>query len=167
MFKIKKTKLHGVLSIEPYQFKDLRGTFVETYNKKFFNKKIKNLKFLQDDISVSKKNVLRGIHGDNKTWKLISCLYGKIYFVVLNNDIKSKQYGKWESFIISDNNYKQILVPPKFGNGYLVLSNKAIFSYKQSTYYKRSSQFTISWKDSRFKIKWPTKNPILSKRDNF
>jgi dTDP-4-dehydrorhamnose 3,5-epimerase len=167
MFKIKKTELDGVLSIEPCKFIDRRGTFVETYNKKFFNKKIKNIKFLQDDISVSKKNVLRGIHGDNKTWKLISCLFGKIYFVVLNNDNKSNQYGKWESFIISDNNYKQILVPPKFGNGYLVLSNKAIFSYKQSTYYNRGSQFTISWKDSRFKIKWPTKNPILSKRDNF
>ena len=132
-----------------------------------FNKNVRKIKFLQDDISVSKKNVLRGIHGDNTTWKLLSCVHGKIYLIVLNNDVKSKQYGRWQSFIMSDNDYNQILVPPKFGNGYLVLSDKAVFTYKQSTYYKRSTQFTISWKDPEFKIKWPIKKPILSKRDSF
>jgi dTDP-4-dehydrorhamnose 3,5-epimerase len=167
MYKIKKTKLKGVYKIQSYKFSDFRGAFVETYNLKMFNKNVKKIKFIQDDISVSKKNVLRGIHGDNKTWKLLSCVHGKIYFVVLNNDAKSKQYGKWQSFIMSDNDYDQILVPPKFGNAYLVLSDKAVFSYKQSTYYRKSTQFSISWKDPRFKIKWPIKKPILSKRDSF
>jgi len=167
MYKIKKTKLKGVYKIQSYKFSDFRGAFVETYNLKMFNKNVKKIKFIQDDISVSKKNVLRGIHGDNKTWKLLSCVHGKIYFVVLNNDVKSKQYGKWQSFIMSDNDYDQILVPPKFGNAYLVLSDKAVFSYKQSTYYRKNNQFSISWKDPRFKIKWPIKKPILSKRDSF
>ena len=89
---IKKTKLKNVLVIKPYKFEDLRGSFIETYNLNFFNKKIKKIKFVQDDISISKKNVLRGIHGDNKTWKLVSCLQGKIYLIVVNNDKKSKDY---------------------------------------------------------------------------
>lgn len=164
---IKKTKLKGVLVIKPYKFKDLRGSFLETYNMGDFNKKIKKIKFVQDDISVSKKNVLRGIHGDNKTWKLVSCILGKIYLIVVNNDKKSKEYKKWISITLSEKNNKQILIPPKFGNAYVALSKKVIYSYKQSTYYDRKSQFTINWKDERYNFKWPIKKPILSDRDKF
>ena len=163
--KIYKTKLEKVLLIKPYIFKDFRGTYTEIYNKKIFNKNLTNIKFIQDDISISKKNVLRGIHGDQKTWKLISCLYGEFYFVVVNNDKNSKQYKKWISFHLNDKNKHMILVPPKFGNGHYVISEKAIFHYKQSTLYDRSSQFTINWKDPNYNIKWPCKNPIISKRD--
>ena len=123
------------------------------------------LDFIQDDISVSKKNVLRGIHGDQKTWKLISCLEGEFYLVVVNNDQNSPQYKRWESFTLSEQNRIQILVPPKFGNGHLVLSERAIFHYKQNTYYNPKSQFTILWNDPEYSIKWPTTNPVLSKRD--
>ena len=111
------------------------------------------------------KNVLRGIHGDNKTWKLISCLYGKFYLLVVNNDKKSKDYLKWQSFILDDKKKHMILIPPKFGNGHYVLSKKAIFYYKQNTMYDRKSQFTINWKDPKYKFKWPCKKPILSQRD--
>ena len=165
MIKVLKTKLKGVLQIFPNIFGDLRGQFVETYNEELYKKNGINVRFVQDDISVSTKNVLRGIHGDNKTWKLLSCLYGKLYFVVVNCDENSKDFGKWQSFILSDVNRQQILVPPKYGNAYLVLSKKAIFSYKQSTYYDPKRQFSYKWNDSRFKIKWPIKNPILSERD--
>lgn len=165
IMKIYKTKLEKVLLIKPYIFKDFRGTYTEIYNKKIFNKNLTNIKFIQDDISISKKNVLRGIHGDQKTWKLISCLYGEFYFVVVNNDKNSKQYKKWISFHLNDKNKHMILVPPKFGNGHYVISEKAIFHYKQSTLYDRSSQFTINWKDPNYNIKWPCKNPIISKRD--
>ena len=165
MIKVSKTKLKGVLQISPDVFKDRRGEFVETYNNKLYKKKGIDVKFVQDDICFSTKNVLRGIHGDNKTWKLLSCLYGKLYFVVVNCDENSKDFGRWQSFILSDVNRQQILVPPKYGNAYLVLSKKAIFSYKQSTYYDPKRQFSYKWNDSRFKIKWPIKNPILSERD--
>jgi len=165
MIKISKTKLKGVLSVSPYVFRDRRGEFVETYNEKIYKEKGINVKFIQDDISVSKKNVLRGIHGDNKTWKLISCLHGKLFFVVINCDKTSPNFGKWQSFIISDKNRKQILIPPKHGNGYFVLSEKAIFSYKQSTYYDPKHQFSYMWNNPEFNIKWPVKNPILSERD--
>lgn len=165
MIKVKKTKLKGVLQIFPDIFKDFRGQFLETYNEALYKKKRIKVDFLQDDISTSRKNVLRGIHGDNETWKLLSCLYGKLYFVTVNCDKKSKDFGKWQSFILSDKNRRQILVPPKYGNAYLVQSKEAIFSYKQSTYYDPKGQFTYKWNEPRFNIKWPIKNPILSKRD--
>ena len=109
--------------------------------------------------------MLRGIHGDKSTFKLISCLYGEFYLVVVNNDPSSKHYKKWQSFHVSDVNRKQILIPPKYGNGHLVLSDIAIFHYKQTTEYNRDGQFTIMWNDPEYNIKWPSKNPILSKRD--
>jgi dTDP-4-dehydrorhamnose 3,5-epimerase len=163
---IKRTKLKGVLLITPPTiFKDFRGEYVEIYNKDFFKKKKINIKFKQDDISISKKNVLRGIHGDNLTTKLISCLYGSFYLLVVNNNPKSPQYKKFLSFILSEKNRLQVLVPPRFGNGHLVLTKSAIFHYKQNTNYNRSSQFTIKWNDPKYNFKWPVKNPILSKRD--
>lgn len=164
-WKFKKTKLRGVFEIIPTVFNDFRGKYVETYNKEFLLKKKINLNFVQDDISVSKKNVLRGIHGDEKTWKLVSCLFGKFFLVVVNNDKKSKQFLKYQTFILSEQNRKQILIPPKFGNAHLVLSKKSIFYYKQTTYYERKTQFTLKWNDERLKIKWPSKRPILSLRD--
>jgi dTDP-4-dehydrorhamnose 3,5-epimerase len=161
-----KTKLEGVILIKPPTvFGDYRGIYVEIYNEKLYKEAGINVDFIQDDISVSKKDVLRGIHGDNKTWKLISCLAGKFYLVVVNWDKDSPQFGKWASFILSEHNRFQVLVPPKFGNGHLVLSEQAIFHYKQSTYYDRPGQFTILWNDPKLNIRWPVKNPILSLRD--
>lgn len=166
MIEVTKTKLDGVLLIKPPTiFNDFRGTYVETYNEKLYTKAGIDVKFIQDDISVSSQNVLRGIHGDEITWKLVSCLYGQFYLVVVNWDDASPQFGKWESFTLSDENRLQVLIPPKFGNGHLTQSRLAIFHYKQSTYYDRARQFTILWNDSRLNIRWPIKNPILSKRD--
>ena len=162
---ILKTKMNGVVLIKLDAFEDHRGEYVEIYNKDLYKKNGIDIDFIQDDISVSSQNVLRGIHGDEKTWKLISCLYGKFYLVVVNCDKKSKKFGQWQSFILSDRNKHQILVPPKYGNGHLVLSDKAIFHYKQSTYYDPSRQFTYKWNDPKFNIRWPVKNPILSQRD--
>lgn len=164
--KITKTKLDGVLKIHPNTItEDFRGTYVETYNKKLYNQLGINVDFVEDDISINRFNVLRGIHGDNKTYKLITCLYGSFYLVVVNNNPKSSQYKQWESFTLSDVNRLQILVPPYFGNGHLVLTKLSIFSYKQSQYYNRDGQFTIKWDDPMFNIFWPLKNPILSQRD--
>jgi len=165
MFKIKKTKLDGVLQIFPSVFKDFRGEFVETYNEGLYRKNGIKIKFIEDDISISKKNVLRGIHCDNKAWKLVSCIFGKICLVVINCDEKSKNFGKWQQFLISDLNRKQILIPPKHGCSHLVLSKEAVFSYKQSEYYDPRRQKTYKWNDSVFNIKWPIKKPILSERD--
>jgi dTDP-4-dehydrorhamnose 3,5-epimerase len=170
MIKIFKTKLKNVLLIKPTFFKDFRGEFLEIFNNKLYTTEIfrkigTKIEFVEDDISISSKNVLRGIHGDSETWKLISCLYGKVYVVIVNCDETSKKFGKWQSFVLSDINKHQILVPPKYGTSYLILSDKAIVHYKQSKYYDPKRQFTYLWNDPRFKIKWPTKHPILSERD--
>ena len=146
-------------------FEDFRGEYVETYNEDLYRAHGIDVKFIQDDISVSSRHVLRGIHGDSTTWKLVSCLYGRFYFLVVNADNDSEDFGKWQSFVLSDKNRMQVLVPPKHGNAHLILSETAIFHYKQSTYYDRSKQFTYKWDDPRFNIWWPIDNPILSQRD--
>jgi dTDP-4-dehydrorhamnose 3,5-epimerase len=165
MIEVSKTNLEGVLSIKPFVFEDHRGEYVETYNEQLYKDNGIDVKFVQDDISVSSRYVLRGIHGDDHTWKLISCLYGKFYLVVVDCDKQSKNFNKWQSFVLSNKNRQQVLVPPKYGNAHLVLSNMTIFHYKQSTYYDRTKQFTYKWDDPQLNIWWPTKNPILSRRD--
>ena len=163
---IYKTKLDGVLKIRLKPFKDFRGKYLEIFNKNLFKKTKKKINFIQDDISVSKKNILRGIHGDFKTRKLITCLEGKFLLLVVNNIKNHKDYKKSEIFQLSENNNLQILVPPGFGNAHYVKTKKAIFHYKQSTLYDRKSQFTINWKDKSFDFKWPRKlRPTTSKRD--
>lgn len=163
--KVEKTGLDGVLLIKVDIFEDHRGQYVEIYNEQVYMKSVVGITFVCDDISVSSKNVLRGIHSDNETWKLVSCLEGKIYLVVVNCDVESKDYCEWESFILADSNRTQVLVPPKYGVGHLVLSDKAIFHYKQSAYYDPSRQFTYRYDDPRFNIWWPIGAPILSRRD--
>ena len=165
--KVIETELKGVKLIKPPTiYEDFRGCYVETYNRDIYFKNGINQEFIQDDISYSRHNVLRGIHGDRETWKLISCLKGEFYIIVVNNDEDSSEYKKWQSFTISDKNNLQLLIPPKFGNGHLVLGKEAIFHYKQTTNYNRKGQFTIMWDDDQYKFYWPTKNPILSMRDS-
>jgi len=164
--EITQTKLPGVLLIRPPTvFEDFRGTYVEIYNETLYQEAGIPVKFIQDDMSCSTRHVLRGLHGDGVTWKLISCLIGKIYIVVVDWDENSPAYGKWEAFTISETNRQQVLVPPKHGLGHLVLSDQAIFHYKQSTYYERKTQFTLRWDDPKLGIWWPIKDPILSQRD--
>ncbi|MGV3523536.1 MAG: dTDP-4-dehydrorhamnose 3,5-epimerase [Candidatus Sericytochromatia bacterium] len=162
---VQDTTLPGVKLIQPEVFEDHRGYYVETYNEQLYREHGIDQHFVQDDISVSYQNVLRGLHGDAETWKLISCLQGRFYFVVANCDTESPDFGKWEAFNLSAANRKQVLVPPKHGNGHLVLSEQAIFHYKQTTYYNPKGQFTYTWNDPRLKIWWPTQQPILSRRD--
>ena len=160
------TTLDSVRLIKPPTiFEDFRGHYIETYNKRLYNEAGIDQDFVQDDISVSRRHVLRGIHGDDKTWKLISCLQGSFYMVVINNDPRSPQYRKWTSFTLSESNRLQVLVPPKFGNGHVVMSEQAIFHYKQTTDYDRSGQFTIVWNDPSVGIWWPVPTPIVSERD--
>lgn len=163
--QVTKTKLEGVLLVKPDVFEDFRGQYVETYNDRMYAEHGITAKFVQDDISVSAQHVLRGIHGDAETWKLVSCMHGKFYLVVVNCDAGSKNFGQWQSFVLSDANRQQVLIPPKYGNGHVVLSEQAIFHYKQTTYYNPKGQFTYRWNDPKLKLWWPIKDPILSQRD--
>lgn len=163
--KVQDTTLDGVKLIQLDIFEDFRGQYVETYNEAEYHQQGIDVKFVQDDISVSSQHVLRGIHGDAETWKLISCLYGRFYLMVVNGDTESDDFGKWEAFTLSEHNRKQVLIPPKYGNGHVVLSEQAIFHYKQNTYYNPKGQFTYVWNDPKLDLWWPIKNPIISRRD--
>jgi dTDP-4-dehydrorhamnose 3,5-epimerase len=145
--EIEKTELEGLLVISPpTRFEDFRGEYVETYNEQLYHKAGITQRFVQDDISVSRRRVLRGLHGDNVTWKLISCMHGAFYLVVVDWRPGAPTRGKWLSFTLSAANRKQVLIPPNFGNGHLVLTETAIFHYKQSTSYDSAeSQFTLHW----------------------
>lgn len=165
--QVKDTELEGVKLITPPTiFDDFRGDYVELYNKELYQSTGIKVEFVQDDYATSYKHVLRGIHGDDKTTKLIKCIYGSLYVVIVNNDPPSPQFRKWTSFNINCKNRNQLLVPPKFGTSYLVMSDTAIFHYKQSSYYHQQQQFTIKWNDPEFGIWWPIANPITSKRDS-
>ena len=164
--KVEETPLAGVkLITPPTVFEDFRGSYVEIYNRELYHAAGITQDFIQDDISTSTRHVLRGLHGDSRTWKLVSCLYGKFYLVVLDLDESSPTHGQWTGFTLSDSNRKQVLIPPHHGNGHLVMSETAIFHYKQTTDYDRSGQFTVLWNDPRYRIFWPVKTPILSVRD--
>ena len=114
------------------------------------------------------KNVFRGLHYDEKTWKLISCVYGKIFFVIVNCDKKSKYYLKHKTWYLSHTKNMQILIPPNYANGHLCLSKECLFHYTQSypkDYVDWYEQDAMKWDDERLKIEWPIDNPILNWRD--
>ena len=156
-------KINGVMVREQDAFTDYRGDLYTIWKDDDFD-----LNFNHDKVSTSRKNVLRGIHGDNKSWKLVTCLYGEIYFVLVDNRESSDTFIQWDSMILSDRNRKQVLIPPGVGNGFLVLSDHSVFHYKWSypgEYADVDEQFTIKWDDPIIGIDWPINNPILSRRD--
>ena len=160
-------KLPEVAIITPDIFYDFRGEYVETWNYEYYkaiHPKI-NIEWKQDDISTSIKGVLRGLHGDDKTWKLVQCLKGSILVAVVDMKKDSPTYLKSDLFTINEKNRQQVLVPPGYANGHYVLED-CIFSYKQSTLYQgQGAQFTIRWDDPKIQIPWPIKEPLLSSRD--
>ena len=164
---IKKSKKLGLDIIYLNNiFNDNRGQYIESFNKKKYKFNF-NLDFVEDDFSINKKNVFKGIHGDKKTWKLVSCVYGECEAIIVNCDKKSQKYKIWEKFILSSKNYFQILIPPNYGNSFLVLSDFAVYHYKQTEYYSGANkQFTYNYKDPAFKIKLSFNSPIISERDN-
>ena len=164
--KITETKLKGVMLVEPNTLSDdHRGTETEIYNQEMFRQAGVDIDFVAEDISVSPKGILRGIHGDDKTWKLVSCLLGSYHLVVVNWEEGSPQKGQWESFTVSDQNRHQVLIPPNFGNGFVIMSENVVFHYRQSAYYNREGQFTLRWNDPALKIEWPVEPTIVSLRD--
>lgn len=169
-FKIEQSKvIKGVYIFIPSLGEDERGFIYTSYYKDNFIKFLpKNLSFKHDKFSSSKKNVLRGIHGDTKSWKLVTCVYGEIYQVVVDCRKDSPTYKKWEAFTINSQKPKLILIPPSMGNSFFVKSELAIYHYKLAypgEYLDAEDQFSIKWNDPSIGVDWPIKNPILSNRD--
>ena len=165
--KIFKTKIQGLILIEPKKFFDKRGYFYESYNSKSYSKiGIKNL-FVQDNLSISKKNILRGLHYQNKKpqGKLVTVIKGSILDVAVDIRKSSKTFGNHQTFILSEKNGKQLWIPKNFAHGFLTLSSKTIVSYKCTDFYDPSDQNTIIWNDEILNIAWPIKKPIISEND--
>ena len=158
------TNLHGVKLIVPDRFEDHRGTYMELYDSKNFEN-ITSEVFVQDDISISRKGVLRGLHGDWKTTKLVTVLKGSGYAVIADNRPDSPTYKKWQAFTLSEQNRNMLLLPASIGNSVLALEDNIIYFYKQNTHFVDGQQFTIKWDDPEWNFWWPIDNPILSMRD--
>lgn len=168
--------LPEVKIVQPSVYHEYRGSISTTYHSEYYdrllpaNERNEGLEFKHDRYSKSKLGVLRGLHYDDKTWKLVSCIHGKIYLVVLDMREQQPNYGKWESFIISPETTTQVLIPPMFANGHFVMEDDSIFTYKMAykgEYNDENKQKTIVFNDSRFGIDWPVQSPILSKRDRY
>lgn len=166
--------LAGVIVFQrPHVFRDARGTYDQIFDTPLHTAQGCPSVFMQDCVAVSRKDVLRGVHGDMSTWKLVTCLAGSFQLVVVDNRKDSTTYLKHTSFVLHGSDMLtaehpiQVLVPPGFGNGHLILSESAMFHYKQSTSYDRGSQFTLRWDDPALRISWKLdgRQPILSERD--
>lgn len=166
---VKSAIIDGVFTFKPSVNSDLRGTLFSTYHKDVFDSYLpKDLFFKHDKFSKSFNNVLRGIHGDSKSWKLVTAVYGEIMQVIVDCRKDSPTYLKHEKFIINEQNQISVLLPPGIGNSFYVMSEVAVYHYKLAypgEYLDAEEQFSVKWDDPSIGIKWPTKNPILSGRD--
>ena len=160
--KIVKTKIKDLVLVKTNIYKDNRGYFKEVEKNKLLKKK-----FVFDCFSFSKKNTLRGLHLQlNKSQaKIISVVHGKILDVVVDLRKKSKTFGKYFAIEISQNSDFSLFIPENFAHGFLCLSKSCGVYYKCSNYRNEKSETTIKWDDKFLNIKWPIKNPILSKKD--
>ncbi len=161
--------LPSVWEISSSIYKDDRGMLWSSYHKKEFQQLTgTNLNFIHDKFSYNKKGVLRGIHGDYHTWKLVSCSFGSVFQVVVDLRNDSPTYLSWKSIILSQEKANSVLIPPGFGNAFCSHISDAIYHYKLSyisNYIDCDEQFTVPWNDERLNINWPVKEPILSIRD--
>ena len=167
--EINTTDLKGVYLIKPKIFKDDRGVFFESFNKKIFDNKVDSkINFVQDNQSLSSKGVLRGLHFQNPPHaqaKLVSVVKGSVIDVVVDLRKESKTYGNYILEELSEYNNHQLFVPKGMAHGFLTLEDNTIFSYKCSDFYHKESEDSILWNDPALNIKWPNSNPILSEKD--
>lgn len=159
--------LQGVLVIHPSVFSDERGFFFESYRKNRYQEAGIEVEFVQDNVSFSRKNTVRGLHYQARPGqaKLISVLQGTIWDVALDIREGSPTYGQWEAVELSDVNHRQFFIPVGLAHGFCVLSETACVQYKTSAPYDPQEEKTILWNDPAFSIQWPVARPILSERD--
>ena len=165
----KSTKLQGVFIITPNLASDIRGNIYTSFLKEELEKLLpQGLYFKHDKFSLSSQRVLRGIHGDTKSYKFVGCVHGEILQVVVDCRKTSPTYLHYESFLINSSAPKFILMPPNMGNAYCVRSKEALYHYKlayEGEYLDAPEQFSLAYNDERIGIDWGIDDPILSSRD--
>ncbi|MDC9720999.1 MAG: dTDP-4-dehydrorhamnose 3,5-epimerase family protein [Gammaproteobacteria bacterium] len=166
---LESKQISGVYAFTPSIATDERGDIWTSFLKDDVEAMLpQGLCFKHDKFSQSKHNVLRGIHGDSKSWKLVTCVYGEITQVVVDLRKDSPTYLKWQSYKINKDQQKMVLIPPGCGNAYYVSSEQAVYHYKLAyagEYIDAAEQFSVCWDDPRIGIDWPVANPFLSERD--
>ena len=165
--KVTELKLPGLLHIEPRSFGDDRGVFMETWNQQRYQDCGMRQAFVQDNMSWSSKDVLRGLHFQHphSQGKLVYVLVGEVYDVAVDIRLGSPSFGKWEGVILSDKTRNQLFIPPGFAHGFLVMNEKALFCYKCTDFYNPSTDRGVVWNDKTLGIKWPTVKPLVSPKD--
>lgn len=162
-----RCELEGLVIIEPKVFGDARGFFLETWNQRRYREAGIDADFVQDNISVSRRGILRGLHFQNPVaqGKLVSVLQGEVFDVAADIRRHSPTFGRWHGLSLSAENKRQFFIPPGFAHGFQVLSDTAMFHYKCTDFYSPKDELAIRWNDPNIGIKWPITVPVLSERD--
>ena len=166
--EFEKTFIEGLILVKPDIFPDKRGFFLESYNREKYVKGGIDQIFVQDNISKSVKNTLRGLHyqiGDYAQGKLCSVISGNVQDVAVDIRFGSPTFGKYFAVELNEENKYQLWIPPGFAHGFAVISDTAVFSYKCSALYSKLDERSIIFNDTRVNIDWKVKDPILTEKD--
>jgi dTDP-4-dehydrorhamnose 3,5-epimerase len=164
--QVRETTLRDARLFIPDVFEDERGFFKETYSTAKYRALGLLDEFVQDSVSFSAKNVIRGLHGDAAMSKLVQVLRGEIWDVIIDVRDGSPTYRKWEAFNLSERNHKQLYIPAGFLHGFLALTDDVVFAYKHGALYDPEREFSIRWNDPTFAIPFPlVGEPRVSAKD--
>ncbi|MCG8373275.1 MAG: dTDP-4-dehydrorhamnose 3,5-epimerase [Balneolales bacterium] len=165
--KIKESRIAAVKIIEPRVFEDDRGYFLESFRSEVLAEAGIPPAFVQDNISRSYKNTIRGLHYqlEKPQAKLVQCIKGEILDVAVDVRKSSKSFGNYVAIKLSEENHKQVFIPEGFAHGFSVLSDEAIVHYKCTSYYHKESERGIRWDDPIIRINWDVSRPVLSEKD--
>jgi len=162
---IHSASLKDVRVITSRAYEDDRGLFKEVFRADFLAAAEIDINFVQDNVSRSRRGVLRGLHMVAGMAKLVQVISGSTYHVIADMRRESPTYLQWESFDLSGDVHTQLFVPAGFVNGFYVVSDQAYVHYKQNVYYTPANEQVVRWNDPVLGVKWPTDSPILSDKD--
>jgi dTDP-4-dehydrorhamnose 3,5-epimerase len=165
--RVVPTDLPGVTILEPRVFGDSRGYFLETYNQARYREAGIGETFVQDNLSLSGRGVLRGLHFQNPhpQSKLVTVLEGEVHDVAVDIRVGSPTFGKFVAVVLSGENKRQLYIPSGFAHGFCVTSERALFFYKCTDFYAPECECGVLWNDPEIGIPWPIERPTLSPKD--
>lgn len=165
--EVESLSLPEVRLITPRIFQDKRGRFLETWSEQRFTDAGLPVSFRQDNVSISVRGVLRGLHCQHprEQGKLVTVLRGRVFDVVVDARLGSPRFGRWAGVELDDVHLKQLYVPPGFLHGFVALADDVVFTYKCTEQYDPSAEFSVRWDDPTIGIEWPVEAPLLSAKD--
>lgn len=165
--KVMQSDLPGVLIIEPKVFGDARGFFMETWSRQRYAEMGIPADFVQDNVSLSQRGVLRGLHfqNPNAQGKLVYVLQGEVFDVAVDVRAGSPNFGRWVGVTLSADNKRQLYIPPGFAHGFCVTSEQVLFAYKCTDIYNPAAEGSVRWDDPNIGINWPIVEPLVSDKD--